>query len=206
MTNSSSPAWSAPACADLLAPVADVRAEQRAQAVEVPVAVLVPEVAALTADDDRDLGVVRVGAHAAEVQPQVAPRGLLQAAGARRARLRRRHDLPFAQFGTSLVVVDNARRAAGRWSTAPLAERGLRGGGSGRRSAVGGADRGRGQRRGDDDHDEGDGLDGDADAPCWAAGRRRRGCRRRCREMFAAVPVMAMTDTASPSCSERAEA
>ena len=41
---------------DVGAAVADVHAEQRAQAVEVAVAVLVPDVAALAADDDRDLG------------------------------------------------------------------------------------------------------------------------------------------------------
>ena len=68
---------------DVGAAVADVRAEQRAEAVEVAVAVLVPDVAALAADDDRHLGAVLVGAHAAEVHPQMALGELL------RARLRR---------------------------------------------------------------------------------------------------------------------
>src|ERR1041384_3180034 len=60
------------------APVADVGAEQRAEAVEVLLAVLVPDVAAVAAHDDRQLGAVLVGAHAAEVHPQVLARELLE--------------------------------------------------------------------------------------------------------------------------------
>ena len=74
----------------VLAAVADVDAEQRAQAVEVAVAVLVPDVAAVAADDDRDLGAVGVGAHAAEVHPEVALGQLLERALLRRG-LGRRH-------------------------------------------------------------------------------------------------------------------
>ncbi len=64
---------------DIGAPVADVHAEQRGQAVEVAVAVLVVDVAALAAHDDGDV-VVGVGAHPREVHPQVALRQLLKAA------------------------------------------------------------------------------------------------------------------------------
>ena len=64
--------------ADLLAVrVADLHREQARQRVEIALAVRVLEVAALTADDDRHLGVA-VAAHAREVQPEVVPRGLLQ--------------------------------------------------------------------------------------------------------------------------------
>ncbi len=54
------------------AAVTDVRAEERAEAVEVLLAVLIEDVAALAANDDRDLGAVFIGTHAAEVHPQVA--------------------------------------------------------------------------------------------------------------------------------------
>jgi len=65
------------------APVADVRAEERAEAVEVLLAVLVPDVAAVPAHDDRDLRPVLIGAHAAEVHPEVALGELLQLGVAR---------------------------------------------------------------------------------------------------------------------------
>src|SRR6185503_2794503 len=57
--------------AQLRPPVAGVDAEQRREAVEVAVAVLVPDVGALAADDDRDVCSVE-GAVAREVHPQVA--------------------------------------------------------------------------------------------------------------------------------------
>ena len=68
--------------ADLGAAVAGVHAEQRGQAVEVALAVLVPDVAAVALDDDGQL-VVRVRAHAGEVHPQVPACQLLQLATAR---------------------------------------------------------------------------------------------------------------------------
>ncbi len=80
---------------ELRAAVADVDAEQRGEAVEVALAVLVVHVAPLAPHDHRHL-VVRVGAHAREVHPQVAARKLLQGpprslvARARRSRLRLR--------------------------------------------------------------------------------------------------------------------
>ena len=63
---------------DIGAAVADVHAEQCAQAVEVAVAVVVPDVAAVALDDDRDLGPVVVRAHATEVHPEVALCQILQ--------------------------------------------------------------------------------------------------------------------------------
>src|ERR671914_667698 len=63
---------------DLGAAVADVHAVQGAEPVEVAAAVLVVDVAAVAAHDDRDL-VLRVErAHAGEVQPHVLARQLLQ--------------------------------------------------------------------------------------------------------------------------------
>ena len=62
--------------AELGAAVADVDAVQRREAVEVALAVLVVDVAALAADDHRHRVVLRVGAHAREVHPQM-PLGLL---------------------------------------------------------------------------------------------------------------------------------
>jgi hypothetical protein len=64
---------------DVRPSVADVHAEQRRQPVQIPLAVLVPDVAALPADDDRDLGVL-VGRHPGEVHPQVALGQLLERA------------------------------------------------------------------------------------------------------------------------------
>ena len=76
---------------DVVAPVADVDAEQRTERVEVALAVVVPDVAALAAGDDRDLMILAVAAHAGEMQPQVALGELLQV-GSRR-RFGRRHAL-----------------------------------------------------------------------------------------------------------------
>src|SRR5204862_286105 len=60
----------------------DVHAEERREAVEVALAVLVVDVDALAARDDRHLVLFVVGAHAREVQPQVAAGELLiRAAG-----------------------------------------------------------------------------------------------------------------------------
>ena len=72
---------------ELGAPVARVDAEERREPVQVALAVLVVDVAALAANDDRHLAVLAVGAHPREVHPQVAPGLLLK--GARRS-LRRR--------------------------------------------------------------------------------------------------------------------
>ena len=78
---------------DVGAAVADVDAEQRREAVEVAVAVLVVDVAALAADDDRHL-VVGVRRQPREVHPQVAAGQLLKRAPSRSARLfRARHAL-----------------------------------------------------------------------------------------------------------------
>ncbi len=66
--------------AELGAAVAGVDAEERREAVEVAVAVLVEDVTALAADDDRDLVLAVVGAHPGEVHPQMAFCQLLQAA------------------------------------------------------------------------------------------------------------------------------
>src|SRR5690606_301533 len=58
--------------------VAGVDAEQRGQAVEVAVAVLVVDVAALGAGDDRNLVLGPVAAHAREVHPEVPARESLE--------------------------------------------------------------------------------------------------------------------------------
>src|SRR5439155_16830025 len=77
-----------------------VHAEERRQAVEVALAVLVPDVGALAAHDDGQL-VVLVGAHAREVHPEVLAGELLQFAlraghrGRRGLELRRHPSLPF---------------------------------------------------------------------------------------------------------------
>ena len=68
---------------DVGAAVADVDAEQRAEPVEVAVAVLVPDVATLAADQHRDVSALLVRAHARVVQPQVALGQLLQVPGGR---------------------------------------------------------------------------------------------------------------------------
>jgi hypothetical protein len=74
------------------ATVADVHAEQRAQAVEVPVAVLVPDVAPVALDDDRNVRTVRVRPEAAEMHPQVALRQVLEGSLGGRG-LGRRHSV-----------------------------------------------------------------------------------------------------------------
>ena len=58
--------------AELGAAVAGVNAEEAGEAIEVAVAVLVEDVAALAADDDRDLVLVAVGAHPREVHPEMS--------------------------------------------------------------------------------------------------------------------------------------
>ena len=65
--------------ADLGATVAGVDAEEAGEAVEVALAVIVVDVTALGALDDRDLVVGAVGTHPREVHPEVAARHLLQA-------------------------------------------------------------------------------------------------------------------------------
>ena len=65
---------------ELLATVARLHHEQPRQRVEVALAVVVVEPAALAVVDDRH-GMVVVGAHAAEVQPEVAGAELLEARG-----------------------------------------------------------------------------------------------------------------------------
>ena len=65
--------------AELGAAVPGVDAEEAGEAIEVAVAVLVVDVAALAADDDRDLVVGPVGAHPREVHPEMAPGQLLEA-------------------------------------------------------------------------------------------------------------------------------
>ena len=67
--------------AELGAAVADVHAVERREAVEVALAVLVVDVAALAPDDHGHRVVLVVGAHAREVHPQVAPRQLLEPVG-----------------------------------------------------------------------------------------------------------------------------
>src|SRR4051794_19521684 len=90
------------------APVADVHAEQRAQAVEIAVAVLVPDVAPVALDDDRDVR-LGVGAHAAEVQPEVALGEVLERAlGC--GGLRRGH-----RFSTSSASWSVCTTLTGRW-------------------------------------------------------------------------------------------
>jgi hypothetical protein len=74
--------------AQLRAAVTGVDAEQRGQPVQVALAVLVPDVAAVTLDDHRQL-VVGVRTHAREVHPQVPSRELLQFGLLRRLRRRR---------------------------------------------------------------------------------------------------------------------
>ncbi len=64
--------------ADLGAAMAGVAAEEPGQAVEVAVAVLVIDVDALAARDDRDRMLGVVAAHPGEVQPQVPASHLLE--------------------------------------------------------------------------------------------------------------------------------
>ena len=66
--------------AELRAPVARVYAEERRQAVEVTVVVLVVDIGSLPLDDQRDLVALVVPAHAGEVHPQVPASLLLQVA------------------------------------------------------------------------------------------------------------------------------
>ena len=64
--------------AQLGATVAGVDAEEAGEAVEVALAVIVVDVTALAAGDDRDLVAGAVGAHAREVHPEMSLRQLLQ--------------------------------------------------------------------------------------------------------------------------------
>ena len=66
--------------AELRPAVAGVDAEEGREAVQIAVALLVPDVGPLAADDDRDVGVV-VGAVPREVHPQVALGELLEIRG-----------------------------------------------------------------------------------------------------------------------------
>ena len=63
---------------DVGAAVTDVDAVERAEAVDVAVAVVVPDVATVAADDDRDLFAALIRAHPAEVQPEVPVGELLE--------------------------------------------------------------------------------------------------------------------------------
>jgi len=58
--------------AELAAAVAGVDAEEGGEAVEIAVVVVIPDVAALPADDDRHLVLGPEGAHPREVHPKVA--------------------------------------------------------------------------------------------------------------------------------------
>ncbi len=103
------------------AAVADVRAEERAEAVEVALAVLVEDVAAVAADDDRDLRPVLIGAHAAEVHPQVALGELLKLGVARLGGRRHRRALPFflsdpAGLPSSWTTVPGRKPPANSWA------------------------------------------------------------------------------------------
>ncbi len=82
--------------ADLLAEaVADVDREEARERIEIPLAVRVGQIAAVAADDHRDLRVA-VATHAGEVQPQVVSRGLLEVDG---------HAAPFPRrFWTTTLV------------------------------------------------------------------------------------------------------
>src|SRR4051794_32663047 len=70
----------------LAAAVAGVAAEEAGEAVEIAVAVLVVDVAALGAGDDRDLVVGPVGTHPREVHPEVLAGQLLKIGSCRRLR------------------------------------------------------------------------------------------------------------------------
>ena len=92
----------AAAAPELRAAVADVHAVQRRQAVEVALAVLVVDVAALAPDDHRHLVALGVGAHAREVHPQVSLGLLLEITG------HWRHAFSLVRLDTE----DNANRSA----------------------------------------------------------------------------------------------
>src|SRR3954451_22281160 len=81
-------------------PVAHVDAEERGEAVEVAVAVLVPDVRPLAADDDRNLVLGVVAAHPGEVHPEVLSGQLLQVAASGRGRggARGCHRLSFSVY------------------------------------------------------------------------------------------------------------
>src|SRR6188768_3910452 len=90
--------------AELGAAVAGVAAEEAGEPVEVAVAVLVPDVAALGAGDDRHLAVL-IGPHAGEVQPEMALCQLLHACV--RSGLRRDgHAFPSLLAATERTTLD----------------------------------------------------------------------------------------------------
>ena len=75
--------------------VADVDREEARERIEIALAVRVGQIAAVAADDHRDLRVA-VATHAGEVQPQVVSRGLLEVDG---------HAVPFPRrFWTTMLV------------------------------------------------------------------------------------------------------
>src|SRR3954451_20692542 len=215
--------------ADPGAAVADVHAEQRAEAVEVLVAVLVPDVAAVALDDDRDLRALAVRAHPAEVHPEMALGEVLKGALGRYG-LGRGHAV--LHFVSELIGSYNAngcrtmvasldvpvrcpvRRKAGAEAGAAATGDGLEDGrgrpGEGRAQA---AEAARSAER------TGAGVSAEATttstkAMPWMAipsavpgiGSPKTMMPPAMPAMFAAVPVMAMTSTASPSCRLRAEA
>src|SRR5438270_13751507 len=88
---------------DVRPPVADVHAEQSGEAVEITIAVVVVDVAALAARDDRDLAVAEAG----EVQPEVALRHLLQRSCSLADVLHRaRHTFPPLQLAVLYKGID----------------------------------------------------------------------------------------------------
>ncbi len=92
--------------AELGAAVAGVDAEEAGEAVEVALAVLVVDVAALAADDDRDLVVGAVGPHPGEVHPEMAFGQLLEAGVHSVRRLRRGCHGRLLPFTTPWTTVD----------------------------------------------------------------------------------------------------
>jgi hypothetical protein len=91
--------------ADLGPAVAGVYAEEAREAVEEAIAVLVPDVRALAANDDRHLVLGVVAAHAGEVEPEVTQRLFLEARSGR-CRAGRSHLGPSAgcSYSTRLYV------------------------------------------------------------------------------------------------------
>src|SRR3954451_3500390 len=214
---------------DLGAAVADVHAEQRAQAVEVLVAVLVPDVAAVALDDDGDLRPIAVGAHPAEVHPEMALGEVLKGAlgryglGCGHAVLHFVSELigSYNANGCRTIVASldvpvrcPVRRKAGAEAGAAATGDGP-GDGRGRR----GEGRAQAAEAARSAERTGAGVSAEATttstkAMPWMAipsavpgiGSPKTMMPPAMPAMFAAVPVMAMTSTASPSCRLRAEA
>ena len=101
---------------DVAAAVADVHAEQGGEAVEIAVAVLVPDVAPVAAGDDRDLVVVVAG-HLREVHPQMPlgqvlkARLVLGAAGRDCLILDCRHGSPWSASSTLSTLMRRSVQA-----------------------------------------------------------------------------------------------